>query len=96
MKSYRQYCSAARALDVVGDRWTLLLVRELLANGPSRYSDLRNGLPGIATNLLAERLRDLEAEGVIHSYDADPPVATRLFALTERGRALRCRSEASR
>ncbi len=66
----------------------MLLIRELLANGPSRYSDLRDGLPGVATNLLAERLRDLEAHGVIRSYEAPPPVATRLFELTERGTAL--------
>src|SRR2546421_501967 len=55
MRSYGQYCSVAKALDVVGDRWTLLIIRELLLQGPCRYTDLRNGLPGIATNLLADR-----------------------------------------
>ena len=60
MRSYRQYCAVARALDLVGDRWTLLVVRELLIRGPSRYTDLRDGLPGIATNLLADRLRELD------------------------------------
>ena len=60
MRTYGQYCSVAKALDVVGDRWTLLIVRELLLQGPCRYTDLKSGLPGIATNLLADRLRELE------------------------------------
>ena len=64
MKSYGQYCAIARGLDVVGDRWTVLIVRELLT-GPRRYGDLQEGLPGIATNLLADRLRHLEQHGVI-------------------------------
>ena len=59
MRSYGQYCSVARALDVIGDRWNLLIVRELLLRGPCRYTDLQDGLPGIATNLLADRLRNL-------------------------------------
>jgi DNA-binding HxlR family transcriptional regulator len=88
MRSYGQYCSLAKALDVVGDRWTLLIVRELLALGACRYTDLRGGLPGIATNLLADRLRELERAGVVQREDAPPPVATTLFSLTERGRAL--------
>jgi DNA-binding HxlR family transcriptional regulator len=89
VKSYRQYCSVARALDVVGDRWVLLIVRELLALGPSRYSDLKRGLPGIATNLLADRLKVMEAEGLIERHDAPPPVGATLFQLTGRGRELR-------
>jgi len=88
MRSYDQYCSVARALDVIGDRWTLLIVRELLIRGPSRYTDLQYGLPGIATNLLADRLRDLEAEGIVTKEVAPPPVATTLFRLTPRGEAL--------
>jgi DNA-binding HxlR family transcriptional regulator len=64
MRSYDQYCAVARALDVVGDRWTLLIVRELLIR-PCRYGDLQDGLPGVATNLLAERLRNLEESGVV-------------------------------
>jgi len=64
MRRYQQFCPLARALDLVGDRWTLLIVREL-AIRPSRYSDLRDGLPMIATNLLAERLRSLETAGII-------------------------------
>src|SRR5271155_4436505 len=89
MRSYGQYCSVAKALDVIGDRWTLLIVREVLAGGPSRYTDLRNGLPGIATNLLAERLRELEHAGIIVREDAPPPVATALFSLTARGEQLK-------
>ncbi|WP_204287564.1 winged helix-turn-helix transcriptional regulator [Microbispora amethystogenes] len=85
MRSYGQYCSVAKALDVVGDRWTLLIVRELLARGPSRYTDLRSGLPGIATNLLADRLREMESAGLVNREDAPPPVATTLFRLTDRG-----------
>jgi DNA-binding HxlR family transcriptional regulator len=88
MKSYQQYCSVARALDVVGDRWVLLIVRELLALGPSRYSDLKRGLPGIASNLLAERLKAMEAEDLLERYDAPPPVASSLYRLTPRGREL--------
>src|SRR5260370_24599353 len=85
MRSYRQYCAVAKALDVIGDRWNLLIVRELLLRGPSRYTDLLHGLPGIATNLLADRLRELELAGVLSRQDAPPPVATTLFALTPRG-----------
>jgi DNA-binding HxlR family transcriptional regulator len=89
MRSYDEYCAMAKSLDVVGDRWTLLIVRELALRGPSRYTDLRNGLPGIATNLLADRLRELEHAGVIAREDAPPPVATTLFRLTPRGEQLR-------
>jgi DNA-binding HxlR family transcriptional regulator len=85
MRSYGQYCALAKALDVVGDRWTLLIVRELGLRGPSRYTDLRHGLPGIATNLLVERLREMEENGLVRREAAPPPVATTLFHLTERG-----------
>jgi DNA-binding HxlR family transcriptional regulator len=88
MRSYDEYCAIAKSLDVVGDRWTLLIVRELALRGACRYTDLRNGLPGIATNLLAERLRELERAGVIAREDAPPPVATALFRLTPRGEEL--------
>ena len=88
MRSYGQYCALAKALDVVGDRWTLLIVRELLVRGGCRYTDLQYGLPGIATDLLAARLRELERSGVIRREAAPPPVATTLFHLTERGRQL--------
>ncbi len=88
MRSYEQYCALAKALDVIGDRWTLLIVRELLVRGPSRYTDLRNGLPGIATNLLVDRLRELEEAGIVRREAAPPPIATTLFQLTARGEAL--------
>jgi DNA-binding HxlR family transcriptional regulator len=89
VRSYRQYCAVAKALDVVGDRWNLLIVRELVLRGACRYVDLLKGLPGIATNLLAERLHDLEAAGVVYRDDAPPPIATTLFRLTERGEQLK-------
>jgi DNA-binding HxlR family transcriptional regulator len=88
MRSYKQRCGLAKALDVVGDRWTLLIVRELLIRGSCRYTDLRKGLPGIATNLLAERLRELESAGIVVREEAPPPIATAIYRLTERGREL--------
>jgi DNA-binding HxlR family transcriptional regulator len=88
MRSYGEYCSIAKALDVVGDRWTLLIIRELLIRGGCRYTDLKDGLPGIATNLLADRLRELESAGLVRREDAPPPVATTLFHLTETGSGL--------
>ncbi len=88
MRSYHQVCGVAKGLDVIGDRWTLLIVRELLIRGACRYTDLRNGLPGIATNLLAQRLRELEQADIIYSEAAPPPVATTLFRLTPRGAEL--------
>ncbi len=88
MRSYNQYCSMAKALDVVGDRWTLLIIRELIGQGPCRYTDLMNGLPGIATNLLADRLDFLEGAGLIWRESAAPPVATTLYRLTDAGAEL--------
>src|SRR5580698_10924376 len=88
MRSYDQYCSIARGLDIVGDRWTLLIVRELLLQGPCRFTDLKRGLPGIATNLLSTRLKELEEAGLISREDAPPPVATALYRLTPNGAAL--------
>jgi DNA-binding HxlR family transcriptional regulator len=89
VRSYGEYCSIAKALDAVGDRWTLLIVRELMIQGACRYTDLKNGLPGIATNLLSERIRELEAAGLLRREEAPPPVATTLFRLTEAGLELR-------
>lgn len=89
VRSYQQYCSVAKALDVVGDRWTLLIVRELILQGGCRYTDLVNGLPGIPTNLLTERLRGLEQAGIVEREAAPPPVATTLYHLTESGNELR-------
>ena len=74
MRSYGQYCAIAKGLDVIGDRWNLLIVRELLLRNGSRYTDLRDGLPGIATNLPAERLRQLEEAGIVSDEEAPPPV----------------------
>jgi DNA-binding HxlR family transcriptional regulator len=88
MRRYRQYSSLARALDVLGDRWSLLVVREL-AIRPCRYTDLRDGLPGIATNLLAERLRQLQATGIVRAEYVPPPVAATLYSLTAWGAQLR-------
>jgi DNA-binding HxlR family transcriptional regulator/putative sterol carrier protein len=84
---YQQYCGAARALDVVGDRWTLLIVRELML-GPRRFTDLIDGLPGISRNLLTERLRALEHDGVLARQELPPPAARQVYELTEDGRDL--------
>jgi len=89
MRTYGQYCSIARALDVVGDRWTLLIVRELLLRGRCRFVDLRNGLPGVAPNLLSVRLKELEDVGMVVRTEAAPPVATPVYELTASGRALK-------
>src|ERR1700694_237230 len=89
MRSYAEYCALAQALDVVGERWTPLIGRELLIRGGCRYTDLQYGLPGIATNLLAERLRQLELAGIIRRESAPPPIATTLFHLTDRGKELK-------
>jgi DNA-binding HxlR family transcriptional regulator len=87
MKRYGQRCPIARALDVVGERWTPLIVRELLL-GPKRYTDLVDGLPGIGTNVLAGRLSDLQANGLVEKRTLSPPTPVAVYELTERGRAL--------
>ena len=87
-KRYEQYCPVAHALDLVGERWALLVVRELM-HGPKRYTDLADALPGIGTNILASRLRDLEAGGVVSKRTLPPPAASRVYELTEYGRELR-------
>jgi DNA-binding HxlR family transcriptional regulator/putative sterol carrier protein len=84
---YQQYCALARALDIAGDRWTLLIVRELVP-GPRRFTDLIDGLPGISRNLLTERLRDLERDGVIARQELPPPAARQVYELTDDGRDL--------
>lgn len=86
-KTYNQYCALALGLDRVGGRWTLLIIRELLV-GPRRFSDLRAGLPGIATNLLSERLKQLEADGIIEREELPAPAASTVYVLTEAGRSL--------
>lgn len=87
MRTYGQYCGLARSLEVVGDRWNLLIVRQLLL-APARYRDLIDGLPGIATNLLADRLRDLEGAGVVERQLASEGNAVE-YALTPWGTELR-------
>lgn len=86
-RSYDQYCSAARALDAVGDRWTLLIVRELLA-GPRRYTDLHADLPGVSTDVLASRLKDMERDGLTTRRRLPPPGAAYVYELTPRGEEL--------
>jgi DNA-binding HxlR family transcriptional regulator len=81
---YGQYCPIATALDVLGERWTLLILRELLG-GPRRYADLRAQLPGIATNLLSERLRHLVTEGLVERHDVPPPISRTLYRLSDAG-----------
>ena len=87
MKRYRQACPLARALDVVGDRWSLLVIRELML-GPRRYSDLLDGLPGIGTNVLADRLRTLHDHAIVTKRTLPPPAAATVYELTEAGRDL--------
>jgi DNA-binding HxlR family transcriptional regulator len=86
-RSYEQFCGVARALDLVGERWALLIVRELIL-GPKRFTDLRRGLPGIGTNILAARLKELERGGVVARRTLPPPAASTVYELTEHGRAL--------
>ncbi|TBO56514.1 transcriptional regulator [Streptomyces kasugaensis] len=87
-RSYDQYCAVARALDAVGDRWTLLIVRELLG-GSRRYTDLHADLPGVSTDMLASRLKDMERDGLVTRRRLAPPGAVTVYELTARGRALR-------
>ncbi|MFJ1456079.1 winged helix-turn-helix transcriptional regulator [Nocardia sp. N2S4-5] len=87
-RSYDHYCAASRALDVVGDRWSLLVVRELCP-GPRRYSDLFADLPGISTDVLAARLKDLERDGILTRQRVGPRATTAVYELTPAGAALR-------
>jgi DNA-binding HxlR family transcriptional regulator len=86
-RSYNQYCGLAYALDVVGERWTLLIIRELIA-GPRRFKDLVGGLPGISTNLLAERLKFLEQQELLHRRVLPPPAGSTVYELTALGQTL--------
>lgn len=86
-RSYGQYCSLAKALDLVGDRWTLLILRDLLA-GPRRFKDMLKGLPGIGSNLLSSRLKFLEEQGLIAKTDLPAPVSSMGYVLQPRGRDL--------
>lgn len=86
-RSYGDACPVARALDLIGERWALLVVRELLF-GAQRFADLRRALPGASTNMLTDRLRELEAQGVVRRRILPPPAARSVYELTERGRDL--------
>ena len=83
-RNYNQDCPIANGLDVLGERWTLLVVRELVG-GPRRYSDLRAQMPGIATNLLAQRLDELEQAGVVERTELPPPIARTVYTLSDDG-----------
>jgi len=86
-RTYGDRCGVARALDLVGERWALLVVRELLL-GPKRFTDLRAGLPHVGPDVLAQRLRDLEQAGIVRRGTLPPPAGSRIYELTERGREL--------
>jgi DNA-binding HxlR family transcriptional regulator len=86
-RTYEQFCGIARALDLVGERWALLVVRDLVL-GPKRFTDLRRSLPGIGTNVLAGRLRELEQGGVVQRRILPPPAASTVYELTDYGRKL--------
>jgi len=85
-RSYQQYCPVACALDVLGDRWTLLVIRDLALNGQRRFSDVKGALPGIPPAPLTERLRMLVDEGLVRVEELPPPAARTVYGLTERGR----------
>jgi DNA-binding HxlR family transcriptional regulator len=87
-RHYDDPCGVARALDLVGERWTLLVVRELLF-GPKRFTDLVRGLPGMSQNVLSQRLRELGKAGLVERRRMGPPVSGQVYELTERGAALR-------
>jgi DNA-binding HxlR family transcriptional regulator len=87
-RTYNDRCGIARALDAVGDRWALLVVRELLL-GPKRFTDLRAGLPRVSPDVLAQRLRELESAGVLRRDTLPPPAASQVYELTPRGRELK-------
>jgi DNA-binding HxlR family transcriptional regulator len=87
-KRYDQYCPIAHALGMVGERWSLLIVRELM-HGPKRYTDLAASLPGIGTNVLAARLKELESCGLLTKHRLDPPAASQVYELTPYGQELK-------
>jgi DNA-binding HxlR family transcriptional regulator len=87
VRTYRQHCGIARALDLVGERWAMLVIRDLIL-GPKRFTDLRESLPGIATNVLTQRLKQLEQAGIVSRRPLPPPAASMVYELTEYGREL--------
>lgn len=86
-RTYSDPCGIARAMDAVGERWAMLVVRELIL-GPKRFADLQRGLPSVSPNVLSQRLKELEQSGVLHRYQAGPPVSSTVYALTEHGQQL--------
>jgi DNA-binding HxlR family transcriptional regulator/putative sterol carrier protein len=86
-RTYADACGIARALDLVGERWALMIVRELLL-GPKRFTDIRAGLPHLSADVLAQRLRELEEAGLVSHHRLPPPAASQVYELTSRGRAL--------
>src|ERR1700754_2713575 len=88
LRTYGDGCGIAHALDLLGERWALLVVRELLL-GPKRFTDLRDGLPGVSPNVLSQRLRELEQAGVVHRRRLPPPAASSVYQLTDWGRELK-------
>src|SRR4051794_15684524 len=86
-RSYEDACGAALAMDAIGERWALLIVRELIF-GPKRFRDLRAGLPKASQNVLSQRLRELEASGIVRHLQSGPPVSAPVYELTDRGRQL--------
>lgn len=86
-RSYAHYCAIARSLDVLGERWTLLIIRELLP-GPRRYTELHADLPGVSTDVLAARLKEMEADGLVERRRVAPPTPAWVYQLTPRGRDL--------
>src|SRR3954447_2452212 len=87
LRTYGDGCGIAHALDLLGERWALLVVRDLLL-GPKRFTDLRSGLPNVSPDVLSQRLRELEAGGLLARRRVPPPAAAQVYELTERGRAL--------
>src|SRR5687768_3567876 len=88
MRTYGDGCGIAHGLDLVGERWALLVVRELLL-GPKRFTDLRGGLPSASTNVLSQRLRELEQAGIVRRRKLPPPAGSSVYELTEWGRELK-------
>src|SRR3954451_12627582 len=86
-RTYGESCAAAHALDLVGERWALLVIRELVL-GPKRFTDLRAGIPHASPNVLAQRLRELEGNGIVRRRKLPPPAASQVYELTEWGRDL--------
>jgi len=86
-RRYGDPCGIARALDAVGERWAVLVVRELMF-GPRRFGQIADGLPGLSPNVLSQRLRELEADGIVRRHLLEPPASVTVYELTERGRAL--------